>query len=93
LRLAEQSDIEDDHREEPAMPEESEPLARMMTGRVGAQGLILLALAIIVILSVVLYGLNGLPENPSNAPAANKSAAGSSAPAPAAPQSGSHPPG
>jgi hypothetical protein len=75
--------------EEPTAAGQSESLARMMTGSVAAQGLALLAVAIIVILSVVLYGLNGPSETNPNAAVAPAPAASSSGSAsPAAPQNG-----
>lgn len=89
------SDNELHDRETPARPEESEPLARAMTGSVGPQGLTLLAVAVIVILGVVLYGLNGPQESTPTAPSDKAPAAAgqSGSPAPTAPRNGPHAPG
>jgi uncharacterized protein HemX len=89
------SDKELHDRETPVTPENSEPLAQAMTGSVGAQGLTLLAVAVIVILGVVLYGLNGPQQSTGTAPAANAppAAGNSGSPAPTAPRNGPHAPG
>lgn len=82
-------------RETPVTPKDSEPLARAMTGSVGAQGVTLLAFVVIVILGVVLYGLNGPQEStPAVSPGKAPAAAGQSgSPSPTAPRNGSHAPG
>lgn len=82
-------------RETPVTPEDAEPLARAMTGSVGAQGLTLLAFVVIVILGVVLYGLNGPQEStPAAPPGKAPAAAGQSgSPPPTAPRNGPHAPG
>jgi uncharacterized protein HemX len=95
--VTEQSGSGDDlaHPQTPAAPEESEPLARMMSGSASAPGLALLAVAVIVILGFVLYGLNGPERNLATAPSANAPAAAvnSGTAAPTAPRNGPHAPG
>lgn len=70
--------------------EQPDPLLQISTGRVGAPGLTLFAVIVVVILSVVMYGLNGRnSEGQAQAPAATAAAGTGNAgtATPAAPQS------
>lgn len=68
--------------------EQPDPFLQMSTAeQVGASGLTVFAIAIVVILGVVFYGLNGPDRGDETAPPSSPVAAGNSgAPAPAAPQ-------
>jgi hypothetical protein len=69
--------------------EQPDPMLQMSTGRVGAGGLTLFGVVVIVILSVVMYGLNGSnSESGAPPPAAKTASAGGTGAAatPAAPQ-------
>jgi hypothetical protein len=90
--------IEETDRADTAQPD---PLPQTATSHIGPGGLTLLGVVIILILSVVLYGLNGpSPGNstltsaaPNAPPPAAPTGGKSAAPTPNAPQSGSHSPG
>jgi hypothetical protein len=81
--------------------EQSDPLLQTSTGRMGAGGLSLILLAVVIIMSLVFYGLNGPNSGSSSAPASATSApatpqdagVSSGAGSPAAPVNGPHNPG
>lgn len=67
----------------PTVKEQPDPMLQMSTGRMGAGGITLFAVAAVVILGVVLYGLNGKnPEGAAPPPAAASAPAGTGKPAP-----------
>ncbi len=68
--------------------EQPDPFLQMSTGgRMGASGLTLFSIAVVVILGVVFYGLNGPDRANEAAPPSSPVATGNSGgPAPAAPQ-------
>ena len=68
--------------------EQPDPFLQMSTAeQVGASGFTVFAIAIVVILGVVFYGLNGPARGDKTAPPSSPVAAGNAgAPAPAAPQ-------
>jgi hypothetical protein len=73
----------------------ADPAFRTTESNVGAQGITLLAVAVIVIVTLVLYGLNGPNSGatPETSPTSSPTAAGNSGSgALPAPQSGSHNP-
>jgi hypothetical protein len=66
--------------------EQPDPFLQMSTEqRIGAGGLTLFAIAIVVVLSIVFYGLNG-PNRGNEAASASPPAAIGNGPAPGAPQ-------
>lgn len=90
-----QSDAELRAKLPPQVKEQPDPFLQMSTGgRMGAAGVALFALAAVVVLSVVLYGLNGRNSGPeATAPAASNAAAApatgsAAAPTPTAQQKG-----
>jgi hypothetical protein len=73
--------------------EQPDPFLQMTTRSVGISGMALVAAAIVVILAIVFYGLNGSESGnaPTSPVAHNPAAAGNSGSAsPEAPQSGPH---
>jgi hypothetical protein len=74
-----------DHAIDPTALEEHQPdpMLQMSSGRMRAGGISLVALAIIIVVAAVLYGLNGhgptapTGPTPANPPAASNSAGGS----------------
>ena len=71
--------------------EQPDPALQMSTGRIGAAGVTVFAVVAVLILTVVLYGLNGPSEtsSPSGGAASTSAAPNTSpAPTPTAPENG-----